>query len=112
METPMIFPAKACCGALLALSVFPAAVQAQDVPSGPLIVSGGISTVSDYRFRGLSRSDGKVEVQSTISVDHARGLYAGVWGSGLPDTPRPRSEARRVGKECVSTCRSRVSAYH
>src|SRR3546814_14457272 len=23
-----------------------------------------------------------------------------------------RSEARRVGKECVSTCRSRVSPYH
>src|SRR3546814_13639862 len=40
------------------------------------------------------------------------------------DTPRPlavvkaiedagyRSEARRVGKECVSTCRSRWSPYH
>src|SRR3546814_11824756 len=25
---------------------------------------------------------------------------------------RARSEARRVGKECVSTCRSRWSAYH
>src|SRR3546814_14448649 len=24
----------------------------------------------------------------------------------------PRSEERRVGKECVSTCRSRWSAYH
>src|SRR3546814_11354446 len=26
--------------------------------------------------------------------------------------PRPRSEERRVGKECVSTCRSRWSPYH
>src|SRR3546814_13669838 len=25
---------------------------------------------------------------------------------------KPRSEERRVGKECVSTCRSRWSAYH
>src|SRR3546814_4882348 len=25
---------------------------------------------------------------------------------------RPRSEERRVGKECVSTCRSRWSPYH
>src|SRR3546814_12549507 len=25
---------------------------------------------------------------------------------------RPRSEERRVGKECVSTCRSRGSPYH
>src|SRR3546814_13316984 len=32
------------------------------------------------------------------------------------DTPHsrrwPRSEERRVGKECVSTCRSRWSPYH
>src|SRR3546814_20462509 len=27
-------------------------------------------------------------------------------------TAPPRSEARRVGKECVSTCRSRWSPYH
>src|SRR3546814_13259391 len=26
--------------------------------------------------------------------------------------PKPRSEARRVGKEVVSTCRSRWSPYH
>src|SRR3546814_15567391 len=26
--------------------------------------------------------------------------------------PMPRSEERRVGKECVSTCRSRWSPYH
>src|SRR3546814_2507819 len=29
---------------------------------------------------------------------------------GLPK--EPRSEERRVGKECVSTCRSRWSPYH
>src|SRR3546814_13211402 len=29
---------------------------------------------------------------------------------GQPD--EPRSEERRVGKECVSTCRSRWSPYH
>src|SRR3546814_15706578 len=27
-------------------------------------------------------------------------------------SPSPRSEERRVGKECVSTCRSRWSPYH
>src|SRR3546814_13171328 len=30
---------------------------------------------------------------------------------GLPKSPL-RSEERRVGKECVSTCRSRGSPYH
>src|SRR3546814_19909333 len=31
---------------------------------------------------------------------------------GRPFRRRPRSEERRVGKECVSTCRSRWSPYH
>src|SRR3546814_17031918 len=30
----------------------------------------------------------------------------------LPATARARSEERRVGKECVSTCRPRWSPYH
>src|SRR3546814_15553497 len=32
-------------------------------------------------------------------------------GPGIP-SPQMRSEERRVGKECVSTCRSRWSPYH
>src|SRR3546814_14079835 len=31
---------------------------------------------------------------------------------GFQKADRPRSEERRVGKECVSTCRSRWSPYH
>src|SRR3546814_16043626 len=31
---------------------------------------------------------------------------------GPAEEPMPRSEERRVGKECVSTCRSRWSPYH
>src|SRR3546814_14056552 len=33
-------------------------------------------------------------------------------GNGQPLIIVPRSEERRVGKECVSTCRPRWSAYH
>src|SRR3546814_14852741 len=32
--------------------------------------------------------------------------------AGLLDGYQIRSEERRVGKECVSTCRSRWSSYH
>src|SRR3546814_15466214 len=36
-----------------------------------------------------------------------------IGGGGLGgDLPKLRSEERRVGKECVSTCRSRWSPYH
>src|SRR3546814_19626152 len=34
------------------------------------------------------------------------------WLSGNWPTSKSRSEARRVGKECVSTCRSRWSPYN
>src|SRR3546814_2576019 len=40
------------------------------------------------------------------------------WGHGVPEfrqmnaQPTRRSEERRVGQECVSTCRSRRSPYH
>src|SRR3546814_13812059 len=36
----------------------------------------------------------------------------GALGFPAPDTAARRSEERRVGKECVSTCRSRWSPYH
>src|SRR3546814_16223498 len=40
--------------------------------------------------------------------------FAGGDALSVVDTPlgRLRSEERRVGKECVSTCRSRWSQYH
>src|SRR3546814_8463557 len=34
------------------------------------------------------------------------------WREGASFARLPRSEERRVGKECVSTCRSRWSPYH
>src|SRR3546814_19303269 len=43
------------------------------------------------------------------------GLEPGVWRSGAHSATAfftERSEERRVGKECVSTCRSRWSPYH
>src|SRR3546814_17652336 len=37
---------------------------------------------------------------------------AGIAGAARAGGPHTRSEERRVGKECVSTCRSRWSPYH
>src|SRR3546814_11223784 len=46
-------------------------------------------------------------------ISHPLDAYASnpVWTSDPKTTPY-RSDARRVGKECVSTCRSRWSQYH
>src|SRR3546814_5424046 len=45
--------------------------------------------------------------QVVVLLDLAAGERQGVTGS-----LHQRSEERRVGKECVSTCRSRWSPYH
>ncbi len=84
----MKFLTKACFGMLLAASAMstPAFAQEEEA-SGPFTLNGGISVTSDYRFRGVSLSNEKVEVQSTLTVSHESGFYVGVWGSGLPDSP-------------------------
>lgn len=53
--------------------------------SGPFTISGGITAVSDYRFRGVSLSDKDIAVQPTLTVKHESGLYAGVWGSNIAE---------------------------
>src|SRR3546814_17012340 len=54
-------------------------------------------------------------VTGTTTLDSVGGgVYAGTLnasGFGLTNAGS-RSEERRVGKECVSTCRSRWSPYH
>src|SRR3546814_1586110 len=45
-------------------------------------------------------------------VDRQRQGRAGLVGNGRKLAHQLRSEERRVGKECVSTCRSRWSPYH
>src|SRR3546814_16470968 len=54
------------------------------------------------------------EVASAIAVDViAREVEGGApLDSAFAEANRSRSEERRVGKECVSTCRSRWSPYH
>src|SRR3546814_10312775 len=57
----------------------------------------------------------QVALADSIDADYkgkapaAAGLDA---GDGIFDDGAVRSEERRVGKECVSTCRSRWSPYH
>ena len=82
------------------------------------------STVGDgLAVVGSTVGDGLVVVGSAVG-DGAVGC--GAVGSGVGEgvvcgvvallamvkSPRRRSEERRVGKECQSTCRSRWSPYH
>src|SRR3546814_3574116 len=48
----------------------------------------------------------------TDRIDELDAANAKRQGKPIEDIRTARSEERRVGKECVSTCRSRWSPYH
>lgn len=67
--------------AALALAA-PAAAEVP-LPGTGLSVSGEAQILSDYRFRGISRSDEDPAVQANLTVSHASGLYAGTRATSL-----------------------------
>lgn len=46
-------------------------------------LSGNVALVSDYRFRGVSFSDGDPALQGGIDLVHSSGFYLGTWGSTI-----------------------------
>ncbi len=70
-------------GALLLATTATPAV-AQDAPTAPppeITINGTAAVVSDYRFRGVSRTDKGFAVQGSLTVTHASGFYLSAWGS-------------------------------
>ncbi|MEQ1496062.1 MAG: TorF family putative porin [Novosphingobium sp.] len=68
------------------LAATPAFADETDPPSD-ITVTGNVTLVSDYRFRGLSLSGGDMAIQGAINVNHKSGIYAGAWASSLEDSP-------------------------
>ncbi|MEH6756086.1 MAG: TorF family putative porin [Parasphingorhabdus sp.] len=64
-----------------------APVFAQEIEGSGLTVSGNATLTSDYRFRGLSLSDGDIAIQGGIDVAHESGFYVGTWASSIEDSP-------------------------
>lgn len=46
-------------------------------------VSGNVAIASDYRFRGVSFSDGDPTLQGGIDLGHESGFYLGTWASTI-----------------------------
>src|SRR3546814_12675010 len=53
-----------------------------------------------------------LDIVAFVGYPLAASLWPGVFAPAPSPSPSPRSEERRVGKECVSTCRSRWSPEH
>ncbi len=46
-------------------------------------ISGNGSLASDYRFRGVSQTDGQMAIQGGFDYAHESGLYVGTWASNV-----------------------------
>jgi uncharacterized protein (TIGR02001 family) len=69
-------------------AVFPAALAAAlaatvSMPARAADVSGSVTVVNDYLFRGLSQTNQKPALQAGVEVAGKNGLYAGAWGSNI-----------------------------
>lgn len=51
--------------------------------AAPITISGSAAITSDYRFRGLSQSEGNFAVSGSIGASHDSGFYVGTWGSSV-----------------------------
>src|SRR3546814_11785123 len=99
-------------------------VAARIVRDYPAAAALSLATAAEPRLAGTAGSDDLLAARRIAGErrDDLRSLR--LRDAGLPHVPEKpcsfdddvtgthRSEERRVGKECVSTCRSRWSPYH
>src|SRR3546814_11486455 len=78
-------------------------VCSSDLFAGKLAEGAGAGVAQAHAGHAVHRA-----VAAEDIVDHRVPAHLAL---GVPEQP-VRSEERRVGKECVSTCRSRWSPYH
>lgn len=76
-------------GGLMLAAATPAMAQDETEPADAITVSGSVTAVSDYRFRGISQTDEDVAVQGGVTVAHESGLYASVWASTIKGDEAP-----------------------
>src|SRR3546814_12850647 len=90
---------------------------AKAVPDDPELMIAGMQGLADVI---VQLDDALMDEQMAVLI----GVGALMWREALKEAAakvqtlvalgklKPRSEERRVGKACVSTCRSRWSPYH
>lgn len=70
---------------LFAATVFLASMSACLAHASPVTVEGGVGSVSDYRFRGVSLSDRKPALQADFTASHTSGAHAAVFVSTIDE---------------------------
>src|SRR2546426_6418696 len=89
---------------ILSLSVaaavlVPGLAAAQAAAPSPL--TGNMTLVTDYRFRGISQTLGKPAFQGGFDYAHASGFYLGNWNSNV----RSEEHTSELQSPCNLVCR-------
>src|SRR3546814_15844255 len=87
---------------------------AQDAAEQEVVEDEETTALRD-RLAASSLTPERQELLFNLGLFHKREAKPAQWtvfDSAARDEEELRSEERRVGKECVSTCRSRWSPYH
>jgi len=69
-----------------AFAATPALAQEEEA-APPVTVTGSVTMVTDYRFRGVGLSGGDFAIQGGLTLNTAPGIYVGTWASSLEDSP-------------------------
>lgn len=72
--------------ALFAASVLPSLAAAQTAaPADDYTITGNVSLINDYRFRGITQTMKKPALQGGFDFSHASGFYLGNWNSNVSE---------------------------
>src|SRR3546814_15944170 len=81
--------------------------EIREISRFPLTVNDEAAMAKTVGAMGEHFGAARLTEMDPLSGSEDFGLFGTAWG-----VPSVRSEERRVGKECVSTCRYRWSPYH
>jgi uncharacterized protein (TIGR02001 family) len=63
------------------------ALAEEEGSTPPVTVTGSVTAVTDYRFRGIGLSGGDFAIQGGLTLNTTPGIYGGFWASSLEDSP-------------------------
>ncbi len=64
--------------------IVPLHVVAESVTEvSPPGLTGNLGIVSDYRYRGISQTEGKPAIQAGLDYGHSTGIYLGTWWTNI-----------------------------
>ena len=75
-------------GGMLLAATTPAFAQDATSPPPAFKLTGGTTLISDYRFRGVTQTDGDAALQTTINLNTRPGFYVGTWMSTIDGSGR------------------------